>query len=337
MFQIPKTGTRPNAGGRALALASVAMVALAAPAHANPTYVTFDVQGATSTNPTAINSSNVVTGSASGFDGFVRAANGTITTFDVPNANGTHPVSINDDGTITGWYFDSSYRQHGFVRSSGGTITTIDPPHSSGTVAVSLNARGFITGTYTCAAAACGYVLSPRGKYTSFEVSNSTYTNPSAISASREITGYYLDGNYHQHGFLRAADGTITDFDVSGAVDTVPASLNAKNTTTGNYDDGAGNIHGFLRTADGTITDFDAPKATFGTFPSGITAKGAIAGSYDTEVEVFGFFRAPGGRFETVLVKGSTGTTVSGINDARVITGYYLDTSNNSHGYLRMP
>ncbi|HEX3430438.1 MAG TPA: hypothetical protein VHT03_06085 [Rhizomicrobium sp.] len=336
MLQIAKTAARPNGRGRALLLASMAMVALAAPAQAKPTFITFDVQGASSTDPTAINSTNVVTGSASGFDGFVRAADGTITTFDVPNANGTFPQSINDDGTITGWYFDSSYQQHGFVRSPDGTITAIDHG-SSGTVAVSLNTRGFIAGTYTCGTAACGYSLSPGGKYRNFAVSGSAYTSPSAINARREVAGYYLDGNYQQHGFLRAADGTITGFDVSGAMDTDPGSLNAKGVTTGTYVDNAYNIHGFLRASDGTITEFDAPNATFGTFPSSINTKGAIAGSYDIQNEMLGFFRAPNGRFRTVLVKGSTGTTVNAINDARVGTGYYLDSSSNAHGFLWMP
>jgi hypothetical protein len=56
--------------------------------------------------------------------------------------------------------------------------------------------------------------------------------------------------------------------------------------------------HGFLRARDGTITTFDAPEA----------------GTFDGQ-----------------------GTFAFGINPAGVIAGFYVDTSNVYHGFLRKP
>ena len=73
------------------------------------------------------------------------------------------------------------------------------------------------------------------------------------------------------------------------------------------------------------------------TTPAPINAKGMVGGAYDSQFEVFGFLRMRAGHFETVFVKDSIGATVSGINDSNVVTGYYLDSSCNSLGFIRVP
>jgi cell envelope opacity-associated protein A len=79
-----------------------------------------------------------------------------------------------------------------------------------------------------------------------------------------------------------------------------PISLNDWGSITGIYLDANNVYHGFLRTPDGKFTTFEAPGAD----------------------------RTPGSL---------NGTFPYGINDQGVITGYYLDANNVSHGFVRLP
>ena len=47
---------------------------------------------------------------------------------------------------------------------------------------------------------------------TTFDMPNSTSTQPAAINAKRQITGVYVDA-VGRHGFLRQSDGTLISFD----------------------------------------------------------------------------------------------------------------------------
>ena len=114
------------------------------------TFTTFDVPGATNTNPNSINPSGTVTGDyfENGYHGFLRGADGTFTTFDPPGSTRTFPNSINPAGAVTGFYKDANGVQHGFLRGADGTFTTFDPPGSTSTDGASINPAGAITGPY---------------------------------------------------------------------------------------------------------------------------------------------------------------------------------------------
>ena len=65
------------------------------------------------------------------------------------------------------------------------------------------------------------------------------------------IAGNYIDGNFVNHGFLRAPDGAITSFDAPGTgtgagQGTIPLSNNNSGAVTGEAIDGGNVIHGFL-------------------------------------------------------------------------------------------
>src|SRR5438105_5859939 len=66
------------------------------------------------------------------------------------------------------------------------------------------------------------------GRITSFDVAGSSGTYALSINAGGSATGYYLDANGLEHGFVRTADGTITTFDPAGSVDTYSPSINRK-------------------------------------------------------------------------------------------------------------
>ena len=181
----------------------------------------------------------------------------------------------------------------------------------------------------TALAALAVPVQSSAQTYTTFDPPGSIATLPFAINEAGAITGFYVDMNGAQHGFLRAKDGTITTFDAPGASQgTVPAAINAPGAITGNYVDANGANHGFLRAVDGTITPFDAPGAGAGQFqgttPDSINPGGVITGSYvDTNGGLHGFVRAKDGKVTTFDV-GTIATVPASINPAGEITGNYL-------------
>jgi hypothetical protein len=112
------------------------------------------------------------------------------------------------------------------------------------------------------------------------------------------ITGYYVDANNVQHGFLRARNGAITGFDAPDAgtgagQGTNAVCLNEAGVITGFYYDASSVLHGFVRFRDGAITTFDGPDAIL-TVGYSINAAGAITGHYrDPSTTSHGFVLVP--------------------------------------------
>jgi hypothetical protein len=129
---------------------------------------------------------------------------------------------------------------------------------------------------------------------------------------------------------------------------TVAASINNVGAITGNVTDNNNGTHGFVRTPDARFTDFDAPGANpvVGcTCPLSINDLGVVAGyDVDTNSVYHGFVRTPDGQiiiFDDSQAPAGTGanqgTTPVGVNDIGVITGYYIDGNNATHGFVRTP
>jgi hypothetical protein len=160
----------------------------------------------------------------------VRSATGKIKTFDAPGAGtglyqGTgspgSTASLNQFGDVAGYYIDAGNVVHGYLRRAGGEITTFDIPGAGSQgigcysdCSVSLNDRGAITGYYIDANNVFhGFVRNPSGKVTSFDApgantaaSSYSGTFPVNINDEGAITGYYLDANNVNHGFLLLPD-----------------------------------------------------------------------------------------------------------------------------------
>jgi hypothetical protein len=294
------------------------------------TFSTFEAPGAGThagqgTLATSINSTGAVAGyyldSSKATHGFVRAANGSITSFDPPGAANTEALSINSAGAITGYFTDSSGVHHGFVRAANGAITTLNEPTANtgtgyGTVTYAINDPcGAITGFFVSSlfGAYSGLVRYPDGTFGQFDAPNAgngpgegTFAVSINSAPCPTIAGFYLDFSNVSHGFVRAPDGTFATFEVQGAgtgsqQGTQPRGINSANTVTGSFIDFIGANHGFVRAVNGAITSittFDAPGAGTGA---------------------------------------SQGTQVRGINAGGVITGYYVDSSNVNHGFIRTP
>jgi hypothetical protein len=183
-------------------------------------------------------------------------------------------------------------------------------------------------------------------------------TVPQGNNPAGAITGYYIDTRTVYHGFLRTPDGTITSFDPPGSgtlkgssQGTVPLSINSLGEIVGQYQDENYLYHGFLRAPDGTFTTIDSPgagtEAGLGTIAENIGPEGLIAGFYlDANNVYHGFVRARDGAITTFDAPGAgTGSqqgtlvtsTEAGINREGAIIGWYIDSDNVYHGYLRSP
>jgi hypothetical protein len=156
-------------------------------------------------------------------------------------------------------------------------------------------------------------------------------TFPAAINGKNVITGQYIDSSVVYHGFIGIASGTLTTFDAPGAgtssnQGTVPTAINLSGTVTGNYIDN--HSHGFVRMGDGSFETFSVGTDTN---PVGINDRGVVVGRADS----IGFLRRVTGLIKTFSVAGATGTLPSAINNNGVIAGYYYDSSNLTHGFIR--
>lgn len=289
----------------------------------SPTYITFDIPGQGTGDfrgavPISIAPDGTVTGYMTDASdvrhGFVRTPRGTFTIFDAPNAGtgvrqGTHGYSIAPNGTISGWYFDAYSVAHALVRTPEGVITVVDIPGSG---------NGEFQGTFSWWP---------------------------AITPSGVITGYIVDENYVNHGFIRDLEGGFTVFDVPEASEagggTQAFAISVPGVVTGNYFDSSGIGHGFIRSKDGSITTFDVAGAAGGTFPGAISPSGAISGSYvDGSGTPHCFVRARGGTLTTIdappyASPGSSCVSALIAPDGTVAATYVDGTTGNDHAFLR--
>jgi len=177
-----------------------------------------------------------------------------------------------------------------------------------------------------------------------------------AVNANRngDVTGYYVDDSSAFHGFVRNCDGKLTEFDAPGATGagTIAYSINSEGAIAGLFQDANGIFEGFLRSPNGHFTTFTIPHESFGpgqglTGAANINDEGEIAGYFtDSNIVNHGFLRHADGKIETfdVAAAGTSpnfppqGTVValeSGLSGQGAITGWYFDSSQATHGYVR--
>ncbi len=252
-----------------------------------------DPPGSTFTIGFALNLEGSVVGSyygQNGFESFLRYPDGSFATWVGPGqcvpsspipCYGGGALNINVFGTVSGSYEDSSGVTHGLVRSPVGDLipysvtgAATSPLAANGTYypqgtscpacATPINLWGAIAGYYADSSyVAHGYLRSPDGSVTPFDLPNDALQGPGLLSDLDiglndfgAITGYYLDTNLVVRGFLRAPDGRMIAFDAPGAGSsllygaflegTFPLSINDAGVIAGYYVDANGASHGFL-------------------------------------------------------------------------------------------
>jgi hypothetical protein len=281
-------------------------------------------------------------------------------------------VLINDSGVVTGYYLDANNVFHGFIRSRDGKFTSFDAPGAdttagdfNGTLPNAINDAGVITGVYYDSSnASHGFLRSPEGKFTTFDVTGGTIgaTHPIALNLEGAIVGYFQDQNGVFQPFLRRPNGMFETWTGPDACETTAAtgcygsaafSINVFGTIAGGYEDNGGNFvdHGLVRSPNGKLTAFEAPDAGMGPYQGtgspgssvALNQFGATAGYYiDASYVVHGYLRSPWGEITTFDVPGEGSQGIGcysdcsvGLNDWGAITGYYLDANNVYHGFVR--
>ncbi len=210
------------------------------------------------------------------------------------------------------------------------TITVIDEPSAGtsaleGTIVFAVNASGGMTGGYSDVVGIVhGFVYADQ-TFTSFDAPNAGSSPPSGwfqgttgigIDTAGDVVGISADSNNAFHGVLRVAKtGAITEFDDPNAPTattsrgTWPMAINDAGQIVGFYTTGNNDTlslyHGFLYSiANESFTEIDEPNAGTGNTSSG----------YQKE-----------------------GTTPMAINASGVVTGHYVDSGGNRHGFIATP
>ncbi len=293
------------------------------------------------TFPSGINDAGGITGSyidANGTQhGFLRSPDGKLyTTIDPPGSTLTIGFALNLEGAVVGSYSGQNGFQS-FLRYPDGSFETWTGPgqcvpSASSTIpcygsgALDINVFGTASGSYEdSGGVGHGLVRSPAGDLIPYSVkgaataplvANGTYypqgtSCPACsipINVWGTIAGYYADSSYVAHGYVRSADGTVTQFDLPndvlqgpGLLSDIDMGLNDFGEITGYYLNANLVVRGFLRTPDGRVIAFDAPGA-------GSSFVGLLEGTFPLS-----------------------------INDAGVVTGFYVDANGTSHGFLLLP
>src|SRR5262249_31773608 len=125
-----------------------------------------------------------------------------------------------------------------------------DVAGSFGTYVASINSSNSIDGLYIDEKGAHGFVRTPDGVITSFDVvKNPVGFSVGTINDQGALTGSFDNGKFHS--YVRRPDGEILKFDVPGAgtgagQGTDSRANNSSGAVTGLYFDSNGAYHGFL-------------------------------------------------------------------------------------------
>lgn len=207
------------------------------------------------TSVTAINEDGIVAGyyatsNSSPTFGFLRYPDGGIVTFVAPrDASASIPWGLNNRGTTTGIYGIAGVGPGAFVRYRDGHTTTFD--YALGIDPTSINDRGEVAGWYYTSGYDLGFVRSPAGKITPFDLPDQGSIEPNnsvKINAAGDVTGSYgVDDGSALHGFIRFCDGKLITFDPPKSTFTYATDINDFGVVTGRYYSNSAVAIGFLR------------------------------------------------------------------------------------------
>jgi hypothetical protein len=227
--------------------------------------------GTTEAQPISINDFDVIAGNYPVYSRpnvFIRSAGGAYNE-GISFARATVATAINGSGSVVGYGGDGEFSYSGFVLHPDGYrsgLTVPLPPQPepecmAETFPDGINAAGMITGWYynSCNPENKGFMMSPDGVFTVFEVPGTLLASPSfaytstaphwvSIDQAGDITGSYTDAAGVQHGFVRNPYGTITSFDPPEGKQTTATSINDGGAIAGfyHYNAGGGPV-GFIR------------------------------------------------------------------------------------------
>jgi hypothetical protein len=262
-------------------------------------------------------------------------------TIDFPGAISTFLYGINNAGDMVGAYIDDGERTHGFLLHNG-TFTTIDYPDSTLSVAAGINNHGVIAGQYNDSEGIGHGFLFSGDEFTTKDFGEGYQTFPTAIDDLGDVVGFCTDSDFNFHGCV-AFDGPFQILDYPDATASATLGVNfLGNQIVGGFgtQNGFSFEHGFLY-QDGEFSQIDftggAPTSVFGisatTVAFGINDNQEIVGTYSSGGVTNGFSLVSG-TFTTRNVPGALQTNPVNLNDSGQVVGWYVDSSEVTHGYV---
>ena len=220
-----------------------------------------------------------------------------------------------------------------YAAAQGTIVKRINPPGSSYTTAAGLNNTGLVVGTFELPGQQLqgfSYLVSS-GTYTTCNAPGAAYTVALGVNDSGTISGTFTTPDGVTHGFFLNG-AKFTPYDVSGSSGTAVHGINNAGDFAGTLGSN-GNYRGFLSVS-GKLTGFAVNGRP--TEAYGINSAGTTVGYFiNAQANGFhGFSRDSTGHYTQIDFPGSTSTACTSINDAGVITGFYVDTTGANHGFI---
>jgi probable HAF family extracellular repeat protein len=169
---------------------------------------------------------------------------------------------------------------------------------------------------------------------------NVSFTQLLGINNSDIIAGYH---NFQQNqGFTLALPNAFTTENFPNSMMTQVIGINNSMTTDGFYVDNGGITHGFFRTSSGRFTTVDYPSAIAPSFNQLLSQNDyyQAAGYYsnslnNTTPDIPYTYDELGGVFHVITIPGAVGgAQATGINNAGVTCGFFIDGNGVNHGWL---
>ncbi len=302
------------------------------------------VPNAVNTFPNAVNKAGIVVGyfynSKNAVVGFAYLGGTQYKVFTAPkSSNFTRIMGINDSTEVVGDFLGTDNFFHGYTLTNGGkTFTQFDVNlGSTSTSLFGVSSNGSLAGATGYNGPNQGFV-DIGGTITTFYGSGTDNTYAYAINSSNTAVGQYYDSSNNSHCFSRAASGTITEIVYPGALQTACTGINDAGEISGWYENASGQFYGFTDT-NGTLQTNDF------IFTGGLSSTGSYVGFYYgpgtsncngvSGTTCYGYLATPEPLTITaVQVPKAENTNAFGINDSKVITGYYTNSSGTVHGMM---
>ncbi len=174
--------------------------------------------------------------------------------------------------------------------------------------------------------------------FTSFDVPGAVTIHVPGISNAGVITGSYTDSTGANKGFLRLASGRI----ISPIVDpndtgnfTVCYGVNKPGTTVGEFFDSLANTYRGFFLSKNVYTTYNYP-GPYSTAVLGINDNGNFTGIFGNSISPNQGFISVAGTLTAVTYPGAVSTALEGINKNNTSVGEWMDSSNVTHGLIRL-
>jgi hypothetical protein len=183
-----------------------------------------------------------------------------------------------------------------------------------------------------------GRASPPVYKFTTIDVPGATDTQLLGINYSDQIVGY--SNAAANGGFQLNLPNSFVPVNYPGSTMTQVYGIGGAGRLSGSYVDPSGVTHGFFRSIQGVYSTADAPGAAF-TQIRGFNLSGQVAGYSSTDPTGMtndqAFILNPNHTFDylgSLLPAGTVSSVATRINNNGIITGYYVDSSGSTHGFV---